>query len=231
MNVLVEDSKRDGDSDELKIECTDTNSPKPFGGEFVLQDEQVYREALKDVLNPPVAPALLAQVVKEGFLQKPEARPKLVVILAEEVPTWLSVVDGWGADHLFLHCQQEVDWYRSNMELLTPITSFPTVAGLAQADWRHEPNKIITIQGSYLFCKKMVNGLIGLGLDTSHKIIITCNERCKNLKLSFKFLRFKHEVFGGATDQTTHVGFSKGCAIEDQVDFAQGKEIVALYRV
>ena len=68
----------------------------------------------------------------------------------------------------------------------------------------------------------MVKGLISLGLDSTRKIIITCNERCKNLKLSFKFLRFKHDTLGGSTDQITHVGFSKGCGLSEEVVFANG---------
>ena len=206
----------------LDDEFSDMSSHNPFGGELILQDEQTYGAALKEVLKPSVAPTLLAQVVKEGLLKQPGSRPKHVVIIAEEVPTWLAIVDGWGAEQLFLHCPKEADWYRPNMDLLTSVSAFPTVAGLAQANWRHEPNVIITIQGSALFCKEMVNGLISLGIKTSHKIIVTSNERCKNLKLSFKFLRLSHDTLGGSTNQETHVGFSRGCDIAEKVEFALG---------
>ena len=67
--------------------------------------------------------------------------PKHVVLLAEYIPTWLSAIDTWGAEMILLYCKKEIDWYRRNLELITPLTPFPTVVGLIQTKWMKEKNE------------------------------------------------------------------------------------------
>ena len=59
-------------------------------------------------------------------------------------------------------------------------------------------------------------------MSTEDKIIVTCNERVRNLKLSFKFHRLSHSGLGGSTDTITSAGFSKGCAIPTTITFTKG---------
>ena len=59
-------------------------------------------------------------------------------------------------------------------------------------------------------------------MSTEDKIIVTCNERVRNLRLSFKFHRLSHSGLGGSTDTITSVGFSKGCAVPTTINFTKG---------
>ena len=143
--------------------------------------------ALQDILEPPRAPDLINQVIKEGLRQSPGLAPNSVVVLAEMVPTWLSVVDSWGSHRIFLYCEGEKKAYREELDLVTPVSSFLTVAGLAGAGWKNDSSRVVIIQGSEKFCSKMVAGLQSLGLDTRDKIVLTTNDKVRNLALSFKF--------------------------------------------
>ena len=75
------------------------------------------------------------QIIREGFRLSPEVAPTHIVLLAEAIPSWLPVVDGWGVEHIFLHCERKELWYRYNLEVATPLSLFSTVAGIANADW------------------------------------------------------------------------------------------------
>ena len=185
-------------------------------------DEGLYQDALQDILTPPSAPDMNHQIIREGFRLSPKTAPTHVVLLAEAIPSWLPVVDGWGADHIFLHCEREERWYRKHLSVSTPLSFFPTVAGIAKADWTGQANKVIIVQGSALFCRKMVGGLADIGVTEESKIMITSNEKCRNLKLSFKFLRLSHSKLGGATNTITSVGFSKACGVAKNTSFAKG---------
>ena len=78
------------------------------------------------ILTPPSAPDMNDQVIREGFRQSPEVAPTHLVLLAEAIPLWLPVIDGWGAERLFMHCEREELWYRYNLHVETPLTAFPT---------------------------------------------------------------------------------------------------------
>ena len=91
---------------------------------------------------------------------------------------------------MFLHCEREELWYRYNLNVATPLTVFPTVTGLAKAEWRHQANKAIVVQGSPSFCRKMVDGLSSIGINEETKIIVTSNEKCRNLNLVLGFYDF-----------------------------------------
>ena len=185
-------------------------------------DKELYQQSLRNITQPASAPDMNEQIIREGISKAPEVSPACVVLLAEGIPSWLSVIDGWGAEKLFLHCEKEERWYRHNLEIKTPLNLCPTVAGIARADWIEEENKVVLIQGSAAFCKKMVEGLTSLGLNDETKIIVTSNEKCRNLKLSFKFLRFSHSRLGGATDTVTSIGFTKACEIDKEISFSKG---------
>ena len=121
-----------------------------------------------------------------------------------------------------MHCEREELWFRDNLKLTTPITTFPTVAGLARAEWRVQVNKVIIVQGSASFCRKMVEGLSKLGINEETKIIVTSNEKCRKLKLCFRFLRLSHSKLGGATDTITSIGYTKACCVSKDPTFMQG---------
>ena len=112
---------------------------KEGGGEHksTLQvvSEEECKQALADFLNPPVSPFKIEQSIRSVFLERPEKSIKHVVLLSEVVPSWLAAADSWGAQQLFLYCEKEVNWYRSNLEVVTPLTSFHTVAGIARGPW------------------------------------------------------------------------------------------------
>ena len=57
------------------------------------------------------------------------------------------------------------------------------MVGLARANWVDEVNKVIVVQGSAAFCKKMIGGLTSLGINDQTEIIVTSNEKCRNLRL------------------------------------------------
>ena len=164
-------------------------------------------------MSPPVASSRIDQAIRTGFLETPALSPEYLAKLAETIPSWLAAADSWGAQKLSLYCENELRWYRENLDIMTPIHTYATVAGLAKDDWLKSNNKI---HGSPRFCSKMVTGLESLGITTSDKIIITSNGTLRKLKLSFKFLRISHSSFGGCTNTVTSVGFSKGCGIQGQ---------------
>ena len=122
-------------------------------------NQDLHPDVLQDILNHPSAPDMNDQIIHEGFLQAPDLAPTHVVLLAEAIPSWLPVIDGWRTERLFMHCEREELWFSDNLKLTTPITTFPTVAGLARAEWRVQVNKVIIVQGSASFCRKMVEGL------------------------------------------------------------------------
>ena len=173
--------------------------------------ETKYKEALEDILTPPTPPNLISQIIREGFVQFPERAPSYVVILSEGLPTWLAAVDSWNSKHIFLYCEKELTWYREHLELMTSLSAYPTVAGLARAPWiKDQLNTVFLVQGSSSFCKKMIKGLVTLGLTESNKIVLTTNQRCSGLDLKFKFVRLPHSSVGGASSATTSIGFSPG---------------------
>ena len=203
----------------------DQERPRYVEENEALGTKTEYKEALDDILDPPTPPNLIAQIVKEGFVQAPDKAPTNVVILSEALPTWLTAADTWGSKHLFLYCKKELDWYRKSMDMITPLSVFPTVAGLAKAPWiKEHHNAVLLVQGSSSFCKKMIKGLVTLGLTESNKIIVTTNQRCSGLDLKFKFVRLNHATIGGASSTMTSIGFSPGCDIPDRIDFAKGIE-------
>ena len=205
------------EGDEEKSRCFERSEPR--------LKEIEYKKALEDILEPPTPPNLISQIVKEGFVQAPDRAPTNVVIMSEILPTWLTAADTWGSKHLFLYCKKEWDWYRENLDLLTPLSVSPTVAGLAKAPWiKDHLNTVLLVQGSSSFCKTMIKGLVTLGLTESNKIIVTTNQRCSGLALKFKFVRLNHANVGGASSTTTSIGFSPGCGIFDKIDFAKGIE-------
>ena len=122
--------------------------------------EVTCEEALEDILAPSVASSQVDQVIRTGFLQSPDISPKHDVILAEAVPSWLAAAVSWGAQKLSMYCERELDWYKKNLDIMTPIQSFPTVAGSAKGEWLSEEKKIILVQESSSFCSKMITGLV-----------------------------------------------------------------------
>ena len=119
--------------------------------------ETKYENALDDILDPPTPPNLIPQIIEEGFVQSPEKALKNVVILTKSLPTWLAAADSWGSQHLYLYCAREWAWYRDNLEITTPLSVHPMVAGFARAPWMKEKqNTILLIQGSSTFCKKVI---------------------------------------------------------------------------
>ena len=192
-------------------------------GKFVSHiSEATCKEALEEMLSPPIPSTFVEQSIRTGFLESPKSIPKHVIVIAEFIPSWLAAADSWGASQLSLYCEKELNWYRSNLDVMTPLQYFPTVAGLAKGDWLSEKNRVILVQGSTQFCSKMITGLGSLGITTNDKIIVTCNGTLRKLKLSFKFLRLAHSNFGGCTETITSVGFSKGCGIADHVEMSTG---------
>ena len=185
-------------------------------------EKGLYKESLQDIFQPCSAPDINEQIIREGICESPELSPTCIVLLAEGIPSWLPVIDGWGAEKIVLYCAKEEVWYRHNQKFKTPLILCPTVAGMAKAGWVEEENKVLLVQGSASFCKKMIDGLTSLGINDQTKIIVTSNEKCRNLKLSFKFLRFSHSRLGGATEIVTSVGFSKACEIDKDVSFTKG---------
>ena len=123
---------------------------------------------------------------------------------------------------MFLYNEREPKWFRNKLDLITPLSLFPTVAGIANASWKLEPEKIVIVQGSARFCRKIVEGLVSIGVNDSTRIIITSNDKCRNLKLSFKFLCLDHHRLGGASETISSIGFSKACGIQDKMVFSKG---------
>ena len=224
----VEPSEEERNREVDKVQNYKKELPKKFSKLFSSIDQDAidqglaYQDALQDILSPPSAPDMNNQVVREGFRLSPEVAPTHVILLAESIPSWLPVVDGWGSEHIFLHCEREKFWYRSNLDLATPLSLFVTVAGIAKAEWINQPNKVVIIQGSAPFCRKIVCGLASIGITEETKIIVTSNEKCRNLKLSFKFLRLSHSNLGGATNTITSIGFSKACEVAENPSFSKG---------
>ena len=228
MDPSEEDRLKEIKGEGLVVAKNRMTIPKKFSKLFSSLDQEVvgdsvsYLDTLKEIVNPPVVPDLNEQIIKEGLRLSPEVAPKCAVLLSEAIPSWLPVIDGWGTDRLFMYCESEERWYRNNLELKTPLSMCLTVAGLAKGMWIKEVNKVVLVQGSSAFCKKMVNGLSSIGITQQTKLIVTSNEKCRNLKLSFKFLRLSHSKLGGATNTITSIGFTKACNISNETTFVSG---------
>ena len=67
-----------------------------------------------------------------------------------------------------------------------------------------------------------MDGLVSIEINDSTRITITSNDKFRNIKLSFKFLRLDHQRLGGATEKITSIGFSKACGIQDEAVFSKG---------
>ena len=105
--------------------------------------EATCKEALSIILSPPVASSKIDQAIRTGFLETPTLSPEHVVILAESMPSWLAAADAWGAQTLSLYCENELKWYRENLDLISPILTYATVAGLVKGDWLKSNNEIL----------------------------------------------------------------------------------------
>ena len=153
-------------------------------GTFDLQSTSEYKEAIDNLLDPPVAPSMVSQVIHEGFLEHPEISPEHVVIFAEGIPSWLASADAWGSSQLSMYCEKEELWYRKNLDVMTPLDVYPTVAGMSRASWKTSTNKMILVQGSSSFCKKMIAGLQSIGISEEDKIVVA-SVKVLNLVLNF----------------------------------------------
>ena len=103
MDPSEEDRLKEMREENFEVVKEDLTIPKKFSKLFESLDQDaidtgLYHGALKDIFNPPSAPDLNEQVILEGLRRSPEVAPKHVVLLAEAIPSWLPVINGWGAD-------------------------------------------------------------------------------------------------------------------------------------
>ena len=110
----VKEEKAEGKLDKL-------NMPEKFSKLFsttldsnIKENAVTYKEALRDIFERTSAPDRVEQIVREGFLQTSESSPRNVVLFAEGIPSWLPLIDGWGADRLFLHNEHNPELFRNN---------------------------------------------------------------------------------------------------------------------
>ena len=137
--------------------------------------------------------------------------PKNTYILAECVPTWLAVADGWETElvEIFMAQPEKGQWFIDGLGVKSKVSILPTVVGVRGVVWRTSSDSVLLLQGSAKFVRKMVTGLSTIGITSnSHKIIIASSQKNRNLDLQFKFQRLAHDVLGGVTNDTGYIGFS-----------------------
>ena len=138
-----------------------------------------------------------------------------VCILAESSPTWIAVADCWGANliEVFSPQPREVECFIKGLGVRTKTTILPTVLGVSKGGWRSSKNAVLLIQGSAKFCHQMVTGLVKIGVTSNSKIIIASTQKIRRLDLKFRFIRLAHDVLGGVTNSTHHIGFTEGIVL------------------
>ena len=136
---------------------------------------------------------------------------KHACILAECVPTWLAVADGWGVEliEIFMDQPQKGKWFVEGLGVKNKILILPTIVGVRGGVWRTSSDSVLLVQGSAKFVQRMVTGLSAIGVTSnSHKIIIASSQKIRNLDLSFKFQRLAHDRLGGVTNDVGYIGLS-----------------------
>ena len=161
-----------------------------------------------------------------GIQGSPIEGGQAVAVFAERVPSWLPVVDGWGSEDISLYCEKELEIFRKALRFKGGLTKHQTVVGMKSCKWWEERQKVVVIQGSSGFVKKIVKGLTSIGVTGEDKIIVATNKRNRTLPISFKFLRIDHSLIGGVTNTISHIGVSSGFSLKEEA----GQQVNPIHR-
>ena len=85
---------------------------------------------------------------EDGIRRSPILKGQSVLIIAEFIPTWLPIVDSWGAGLVSLFCEKELIEFRHGLKLKTPVKIHRSLAGTKSGKWWKERQKIVLVQGS-----------------------------------------------------------------------------------
>jgi hypothetical protein len=170
-----------------------------------IKDEVVIRK--EGVLETPGDSSGVAVV--DGIRGSPIFKGQSVMVIAEFVPSWLAIVDSWGAAQVSLYCEGELEGFRESLELITPVRVHRSLAGAKIGMWWKEEKRIVMVQGSSDFVSKILHALVSIGITKQDQVIVAANKKIRKSPLSLQFKRIFHGNIGGVTSTTSFLGFSE----------------------
>jgi hypothetical protein len=177
-----------------------------------IKDEVVIRK--EGVLETPGDSNGVAVV--DGIRGSPIFKGQSVMVIAEFVPSWLAIVDSWGASQISLFCEGELEGFRENLDLKTPVRIHRILAGSKTGRWWKEEKRIVMVQGSASFVTKILHALVSIGITKQDQIIVAANKKIRKSPISLHFKRIFHGNIGGVTSSTSFLGFSENFPLAHQ---------------
>jgi hypothetical protein len=154
--------------------------------------------------------------VVDGIRGSPIFKGQSVMVIAEFVPSWLAIVDSWGASQVSLFCEGELEGFRESLELKTQVRVHRSLAGAKTGLWWKEDEKIVMVQGSSGFVSKILHALVSIGITKQDQVIVAANKKIRKSPLSLHFKRIFHGNIGGVTSTTSFLGFSENFPLAHQ---------------
>ena len=154
--------------------------------------------------------------VVDGIRGSPIFKGQSVVVIAEYVPSWLAIVDSWGAAQVSLYCEGELEGFRESLELETPVRVHRSLAGAKTGMWWKEEKRIVMVQGTSGFVSKILHALVSIGITKQDQVIVAANKKIRKSPISLHFKRIFHGNIGGVTSTTSFIGFSENFPLAHQ---------------
>ena len=152
---------------------------------------------------------MLKQGYVEGTLEPFDAPVKTIGIFAERIPSWLAVVDNWNCEAIMYFCEKEELWFREALELRTEVRRVGTLAGMRNGRWFKEERRLVLVQGTSEFCRKVLLGLKEWGICDKDMVGVVLPNQLRNLPLAMNFIKLPHSHLGGVTTTPLSIGLSK----------------------
>ena len=151
----------------------------------------------------------------EGTVQCLDLKEKNIAVFSEFIPSWLAVADTWRCDKISMFCEKEQEWFRRSLDLETSIKICRVLATMRVGDWMKEERRVVLVQGSVGFCKKIITGLSEGGITTNDKLAVVVTNQVRNLPVKFKFKKFTHSDLGGVSTSKFTIGLSMGWNVDN----------------
>jgi hypothetical protein len=140
------------------------------------------------------------------------------------------VADTWDCENISLYCDKEQEWFRKSLKLQTSVKRYRVLAAMRDGSWMREEKKLVLIQGSSGFWKKIITGLSEWGITEEDRLAVVVTNQFRNPPIKFKFKKFSHSDLDGVSTSKFSIGMSTGWGV-DKIEAPSQEVARKLYRV
>jgi hypothetical protein len=166
----------------------------------------------------------------EGTVQCIDIVEKNIAVFSEFIPSWLAVADTWECENISLYCDKEQEWFRKSLKLQTSVKKYRVLAAMRDGSWMKEEKKLVLIQVSTGFCKKIISGFSEWGITEEDRLAVVVTNQFRNPPIRFKFKKFSHSDLGGVSTSKFSIGMTTGWGV-DSIEAPDQEVARQLYRV